>query len=101
MTVRNVSEARFHEGYVLEVDGKVRSEHQTFVGALNQTEITAHADQGARGRRIARRLESCEQLLPAGQCKPPRELGIQCGTRLSRHALTGIDVIGEEQNRSV
>lgn len=34
MTVRNVSEARFHEGYVLEVDGKVRSEHQTFVGAL-------------------------------------------------------------------
>lgn len=34
MIATNVSEARFHEAYVLEVDGKVRSEHQTFVDAL-------------------------------------------------------------------
>ena len=34
MIAINVSEARFHESYVLEVDGKVRSEHQTFVAAL-------------------------------------------------------------------
>jgi hypothetical protein len=34
MIAINVSEARPHEAYVLEVDGKVRSEHQTFVDAL-------------------------------------------------------------------
>lgn len=34
MIAINVSEARPHEAYVLEVDGKVRSEHQTFIDAL-------------------------------------------------------------------
>jgi GrpB-like predicted nucleotidyltransferase (UPF0157 family) len=34
MIAINVSEARPHEAYVLEVDGKVMSEHQTFVDAL-------------------------------------------------------------------
>ena len=104
--VINVSEARLHESYLLEVDGKVRSEHQTFVAALKagfeiKQKFPHSADQGARGRRIARRLESCEQLLPTGQCEPPRELGIQRGTRLSRHPLAGVYVIGEEQNRPV
>ena len=34
MIAINVSEARLHEAFLLEVDGKVMSEHQTFVDAL-------------------------------------------------------------------
>jgi hypothetical protein len=34
MTAINFTNARLHECYALEIDGKIRSEHQTFVEAL-------------------------------------------------------------------